>query len=68
MKLEDEGGICHLGIVDAVTPGKPLILVDGPASPPSPHCTNGVTQVINLSVGNIVGAGPCLDGWLRTAY
>jgi hypothetical protein len=65
MNLAVDGGICALAILDAVPPPGQILNTIGP---PSPHCPNGISPAANMTPGNVAGAGPCLDGWLKTAY
>jgi hypothetical protein len=63
MDLATDGGICELAILDGVAPGVPDLI-----GPPGPHCPNGISQAVDLTPGNVAGAGPCLDGRLKMTF
>jgi len=72
MDFSSGDGICQWQILN--TGGDPASLpgynIGGNASltPPSPHCPNGNTWVVETTPGNSHGLGPCAHGWLETAY
>lgn len=65
MNLMVDGGVCELAIFDGLAPpGEKQYTIGDP----SPHCPNGISPAADITPGNVAGAGPCLDGWLKTAY